>query len=75
MIESTLSAKIYDAIFPVFGGLTGGIAGWAQAHPYVDTAVTALIFATTGAIVGYGMKYLLDWITGKNKKGKDKKRE
>lgn len=57
-------SKTLDYIFPV----TGAAGGSFLAVPILETAITAVVFAFVGGVVGYFVKILLDIILKKLRK-------
>jgi len=49
--------KFFDNLFPVLGAAGGSLLS----HVW-ETALTAVIFALVGGLVGYGLKIILDHI-------------
>ena len=56
-------SKFFDYFFPV----TGAAGGSILAVPVWETAITAMIFALIGGVVGYMVKKALDCIFRKKK--------
>ena len=63
-----MTNKILDFAFPIAGGAGGSLLSVITIGGLIQTAVSALVFALVGGIVGWGIKLLLDNIYKKFKK-------
>ena len=73
----TFLVKLFSVIFstdslPVIGGAGGALSQISQTNaiPSSDVFIYTFIIAAFGAIIGYGVKLILDFIVGLCKKRK-----
>ena len=57
-----MNNKFFDYAFPISGSASGGVFGAITFGSIAETAVTAIVFAVIGGVVGFFVKKCLDKI-------------